>query len=275
MSKEISVVPFEQVKEMAKSAAASGFFPGVRTPEQALVLMALAQAEGIAPITAMMRYDVIQGRPAKKSQAMLADFLSAGGKVEWLQHSDQCCEAQFSHPQGGAITVKWDLEKARKAELLGKDNWKKHTENMLHARCVSNGVRFVYPAATGGLYDPTEVQDFEINKFGNLPQEKPAPMPVSNPGPAPLTLPALPSEVTTIPIELCKGKFKILAQLEGVPLDKMGLGDLELVISLLSENRTKVKDEGARAWLTAIEARATDLARDAKMEDAEFEEAKQ
>lgn len=269
-----AVVPFEQVKEMAKSAASSGFFPGVRTPEQALVLMALAQAEGIAPITAMMRYDVIQGRPAKKSQAMLADFLSAGGKVEWLQHSDQCCEAKFSHPQGGEITVKWDLDKAKKAELLGKDNWKKHTENMLHARCVSNGVRFVYPAATGGLYDPTEVTDFEANKFENLPKEKPAPMRVENPGVAPLSLPALPSEVETIPIELCKGKFKPLAEFEGLPLVNLKLPDLEMIVALLHDNRQKVKDEGAKQWLTAIEARATELARDAKMNDAEFEDVK-
>jgi hypothetical protein len=46
-----------------------------------------------------------------------------------------------------------------------------------------------------------------------------------------------------------------------------------MIITLLHDNRQRVKDEGAKAWLTAIEARATDLARDAKMEDAEFEEA--
>lgn len=156
-----ALVPLNEVQHLAAAVAASRLFPGFATPESALVLMMLAQAEGLPPIVATQRYDVIQGRPAKKAQAMLTDFLAAGGKVEWHQHDDQACEGTFSHPHGGSIRVRWDMAKAQKAQLTGKDNWKKHPEAMLHARCVSNGVRFVYPAATGGLYDPTEVADFE------------------------------------------------------------------------------------------------------------------
>lgn len=272
--KDLSIFTFDQVKEMAKSAADSNFFPGVKTPQQALVLMALAQAEGIPPIQAMMRYDVIQGRPAKRSQAMLADFLSSGGRVEWLQHSDQCCEAKFSHPQGGEITVRWDLEKAKKADLLGKDNWKKHPESMLHARCVSNGVRFVYPAATGGLYDPAEVQDFEPSKFAGITVETTTTKDVVKVGPvaSSLNLPDLPDQVKTIPIELAKGKFGPLGQFDGIPISRLSLSDLELVISLISDNREKVKDEKAKSWLLAIEAESTLVYRDKKMDEGQFEE---
>jgi hypothetical protein len=269
------MVPYEQVKEMARSAASSGFFPGIKTPEQALVLMALAQAEGIAPIQAMMRYDVIQGRPAKKSQAMLADFLAAGGKVEWLQHGPDCCEAKFSHPHGGTIVVKWDIEKAKKAQLTGKDLWSKYAENMLHARCVSNGVRFVYPAATGGLYDPSEVADFTSDKFASLPQEtKPStaaqePSLTANQKESPV-FPDIPDFVTTIPSELCKGVFKPLAEFDGTPLQKLSIQDLEFVISLVSDNRNKVRNDKAKSWLLAIEATATVELRNAQLEDMPF-----
>lgn len=160
MSNEM--IPLSEVKELAKAAAASNFFPGVRTPEAALVLMALAQAEGLPPIVAMMRYDVIDGKPSKKATAMLTDFLAAGGKVEWHRHDDHVADATFSHPVGGSVRVHWDLEKARAAGLSEKANWKKHPGSMLHARCVSNGVRFVYPAASGGMYEPSEVADYEM-----------------------------------------------------------------------------------------------------------------
>ena len=41
-----AVVPFEQQMTLAKAFAASGLF-GLKSPEQALALMALCEAEGI------------------------------------------------------------------------------------------------------------------------------------------------------------------------------------------------------------------------------------
>jgi hypothetical protein len=169
MSQEI--IPLSEMQALATAAVGSNFFPGVKTKEAALVLMALAQAEGLAPIVAMMRYDVIDGKPAKKASAMLGDFLAAKGTVEWHQHDAKACEATFTHPTGGSIRVRWDMDKAKAAGLLGKQNWQKYPEAMLHARCVSSGVRFVYPAATGGLYDPSEVADFDDKP---APKTKPA-----------------------------------------------------------------------------------------------------
>lgn len=166
-----TMIPISEIQQLATATARSGFFAGVETPDKALVLMAIAQAEGCAPIQAMQRYHIIKGKPSKQAWAMLADFTSAGGKVEWHEHSSKCCKATFSHPAGGTVTVDWDLEKARGAGLSGNDNWRKYPENMLHARVVSNGVRFVYPAAANGLYTPEEVEDFD-KPFASLPAEK-------------------------------------------------------------------------------------------------------
>lgn len=167
------LVPYEKVEKLSLSVAKSGFYPGVQTPEQALVLMMIAQAENCHPIQAMQRYHIIKGKPSKQAWAMLADFQQSGGKVEWHEHSAQRCKATFSHPTGGTILVDWDMKKAADAKLTGNENWNKYPENMLHARCVSNGVRFVYPAAANGLYTPEEVQDFDENKFASITPEKP------------------------------------------------------------------------------------------------------
>ena len=74
----IQQVPFSQLERMASAIAKSGLF-AVKTPEAALTLLLIAQAEGIPPTQAMMDYQVIQGTPSLKSAAMLARFQRSGG----------------------------------------------------------------------------------------------------------------------------------------------------------------------------------------------------
>lgn len=154
-----ALTPFDEIQRMGAAIAKSGLF-GIKTPDQAVALMLIAQAEGRHPATVARDYDIIQGRPAKKAEAMLRDFQAAGGSVEWHQRDDKAADATFSPPRGNPVRVTWTVEKeAKAAGLAGKDNWKKFTRAMLHARCVSEGVRATWPAATSGMYVPEEVQD--------------------------------------------------------------------------------------------------------------------
>lgn len=152
------LVPMNDLQTMASAIAKSGLF-GAKTPDQALALMLVAQAEGLHPASAARDYDIIQGKGAKKSEAMLRDFLKAGGSVKWHVLSDTEADATFSHPAGGEVRITWDMNRAKIAGLLGKDMYKKFPRQMLRARCVSEGVRTVCPIATGGMYTPEEVQD--------------------------------------------------------------------------------------------------------------------
>lgn len=151
-----AVVPFEQLNTMADAFARSGMF-GAKTKEQALSLLLLAQAEGVHPAIAMRDFDIIQGRPAKKAEAMHRSFIAAGGKIEWHELSDEKADATFSHPQGGTARITWDMQRAQKAGLKNKDMYSKYPRQMLKARVVSEGCRTVFPAATSGLYVPEEV----------------------------------------------------------------------------------------------------------------------
>ena len=144
---------------MAKAMANSGLF-GVKTADQAMALMLVAQAEGRHPAMAARDYDIIQGKPAKKTEAMLRDFLENGGKVEWHTLDDTTADATFSHPSGGSVRIEWSMNRARTAGLGGKDMWKKYPRQMLRSRCVSEGVRTVCPSATSGMYVPEEIRDF-------------------------------------------------------------------------------------------------------------------
>jgi hypothetical protein len=146
------------LERMARAFATSKLF-GVQNPEQALALCLVAQAEGRHPATAAQDYSIIQGRPSKKADAMLRDFLSAGGKVEWHTLSDEKADATFSHPAGGSARIDWTIDRANKAGLAGNAMYKKYPRQMLRSRTVSEGVRTVCPGATSGMYVPEEVQD--------------------------------------------------------------------------------------------------------------------
>ena len=152
--------PIEAVEKMGSYIAKSGLF-GVKTPEQAIALMLIAQAEGRHPASAAQDYHVIQNRPSLKADTMLARFQQAGGVVEWIEYKDTRVIAKFSHLQGGSVTVDWDMDRAKRAGLGAKDNWKNYPRAMLRARVISEGIRTVYPAVLGGMYTPEEVMDFE------------------------------------------------------------------------------------------------------------------
>lgn len=153
-----NIVPYQDMRQMAESMAKSKLF-GMKTPDEVLALMLVAQANGQHPAAAARDYDIIQGRPSKKAEAMLRDFLLAGGKVEWHAYNDTKCDATFSHQQGGSVRVDWDLARVRKAKISNEAMYQKYPRNMLRSRCISEGVRTVYPVATGGMYAPEEAQD--------------------------------------------------------------------------------------------------------------------
>lgn len=157
------LVPMQSLERMAQAVAASKLF-GITNQEQALALMLVAQAEGLHPATAARDYHVIQGRPSLKADAMLARYLASGGKVEWHDHTDSKVCATFTHPAGGSLKIDWDMDRAKKAGLGGKDMWTKYPRQMLRARVISEGIRATNPAIATGIYTPEEVMDMEPEK---------------------------------------------------------------------------------------------------------------
>jgi hypothetical protein len=153
-----ALVPINDMERMAVAVAKSGLF-GMKTPEQAMSLMLIAQAEGVHPARAIQEYHIIQGRPALRADAMLARFQAAGGRVEWTCYTDARVCGKFSHPQGGTVEIDWTQERAKAAGLLNRDNWKSYPRQMLRSRVISEGVRTVYPGSAAGIYTAEEVQD--------------------------------------------------------------------------------------------------------------------
>ena len=159
MANEV-MVPLEQIGMMAKAVSDSGLF-GIKSEAAAFSLMCIAQADGIPPIKAAVQYHIIDGKPSLKSEAMLARFQASGGKIRWKERTPQRCTLWLEHPQAGEIEVTWDIERAKAAGLAGRTTWKAYPAQMMSARCISEGIRALYPACVGGFYTPEEVRDFD------------------------------------------------------------------------------------------------------------------
>jgi len=155
-----ALVPVDQVERMALAVAKSGLF-GVKTPDQAMALMLIAQAEGLHPAIAATHYHVINGRPTLKADAMMARFQTAGGSVRWGEYTNQRVVGTFSHPQGGSVEIEWTLDMAITAGLTKNPTWKSYPRQMLRARCISEGIRTVFPGVVVGTYTPEEAEDMD------------------------------------------------------------------------------------------------------------------
>ena len=165
-----ALVPVADIEKMAGAIAKSKMF-GMKTTEEAFALMLIAQAEGMHPAIAARDYHVIQGRPTLKADAMLARFQNAGGKVQWDVYTDAEVTGTFSHPQGGSLKLTWTFAQAKAIGLTCKDNWKNYPRAMLRARCISEGIRTVYPGCVVGTYTAEELEEIPKPKDMGMVEE--------------------------------------------------------------------------------------------------------
>ena len=202
-----ALIPVDQVERMALAVAKSRLF-GIQTPDQAFALMMICQAEGLHPAIAARDYHIIQGRPSLKADAMLARFQAAGGKVEWGEYTDTRVVGTFSHPKGGAVTIEWTIEMGRKAGLTKNPTWNQYPRQMLRSRCISEGIRTVFPGVVVGTYSEEEAEDkkYEDKSLPNVVRDMGE---VEEVAPAPAALPSK---------EVMINRIKLAATLEGLEL---------------------------------------------------------
>jgi len=156
-----NIIPVSDMTVMADSIVKSGFY-GFKNKEQVMAVMLVAQAENKHPASVVQEYDIIQGKPALKSQAILARFQLSGGSVQWDELTPKRVIGTFKHPQGGSLTVEWTIEMAKQAGIYREGSgWSKYPEDMLRARVISRAVRSIYPACILGHYATEEVMDFD------------------------------------------------------------------------------------------------------------------
>lgn len=153
--------PMMAIKTLGRSIFLSGIF-GLEKPEQGEILAMQCLVEKKSPLELARTYHFIQGQLAIRSDALLAKYQLAGGKVNWITRTDSLVEAEFSKGDSKAVIVADMKEYVGNGTALGKDgkpkdNWRKWPRRMLTARAISEGVRLIAPECCFGTYTVEEL----------------------------------------------------------------------------------------------------------------------
>lgn len=195
--------PLDQQINYAKAMAVSNLLPVAYQyhPENVLVALEQGRALGIAPIQAMNQINVIKGKPALSADLIAALVRRAGHRLR-VEGDDTYAQATIiraDDPDYIPKPIRWDMERAKRAGLLGNPSWKKYPAAMLRARAISEAARaWANDALYGFIYTPEELDNNWLPDTdpdtGEPVHNSPAPVPVQQapqPQPAPAPKPAL------------------------------------------------------------------------------------
>lgn len=175
---------FEFHQRASKLFATSGLFSDIKGQTeaqaiaQAYVKISLGESMGFNPAESMTGIDIIVGRVAVGANLRAARMQRAGYSWDMLQLDDKGCRLRLKlngkylmcediNQQTGEITdvpvtVSFMLEDAVKANLAGKDNYKKNPRNMFFARAITNAQRWYAPGILGAdILSTEEAQDLD------------------------------------------------------------------------------------------------------------------
>ncbi len=132
-------------------------------PSNVLIAIEYGQALGIPPISVFTDLYVVNGRPSMSSKLMLVLARRAGHKIRITSEPEKAsCTIIRVDDHDDITTVVWDKDRAIKAGLWNKDQWKTYPATMLKWRAVADAVRTACPEVLAGLtYSTEELRDMQ------------------------------------------------------------------------------------------------------------------
>lgn len=198
------MLSYQEVEQIGKAFVASGMFGrDIDRVSKAITKIMAGQELGMAPFAAMRAIHVIEGNATLSANTMAAMVKRSGHyDYEIIKKTAEGCEIAFFENRAGVRrkvgTETFDIEEARTAGLLNKNNWRNYPKAMMFARCMSNGVRTYCPDVFNGMlvYTPDEMGgkvdlsgDYVGAIDGEVIEEKPADPPAAEVKPEPEVAP--------------------------------------------------------------------------------------
>lgn len=170
MTTELTVETYSVLEKQVTMAIKSGFLPAsIKSPEQAITIALKGRELGIQPLQAFSQIHIIQGKPTISSELMLALIYRncKGAVINYLESTSDACVIEACRPGGKMNTFSFNIEEAKSAGLLQKENWRKYPDAMLRARCIAIVARAVFPdAIMGASYTAEELGGEEVSLEG-------------------------------------------------------------------------------------------------------------
>lgn len=144
-------------------------------PTEAAAAIVTGQGLGLDPLASLRSMDVIQGTPAFRAITIRAVVQSHGHEI-WVEESTQQRAIVKGRRRGDAnvVTSMWDIDRARRLNLMGKTNWKAQPEAMLIARATAEVGRLIAADALLGMaYSIEELEDGVVPEAAAAVEAKP------------------------------------------------------------------------------------------------------
>lgn len=157
----------QQVFTLATNVCQTEFVPdALRGRRDAVAAAMLAGHElGLPPMQSLSQIHIIKGKPTLSAEMMRALVQSSGHEIAVVELTNTRCRVQ-GRRKGSTLEpteISWSTDDAKKAGLLGNDNWRKYPRAMLAARATGELCRLIFADVLAGMsYTPEEMQDLEV-----------------------------------------------------------------------------------------------------------------
>jgi hypothetical protein len=163
---------FKGKLELAEVLAMSGLCPsGMNTKEKVYVALQLGHELGLSPMIAVQNIVIVKGKPSVMTGAMKGIAFNTGLLEEYKEEEILLEDGSVfgvvvtgkRKDNGFEFEGKFNMDDAKNANLLGKDNWK-YPAVMLNYRANSIFLKKAFPELLAGLLTPEEAENIPIRR---------------------------------------------------------------------------------------------------------------
>lgn len=149
--------------KMAQTLVETSFVPQAfrNKPVEATAAMLAGAEVGLNPMASLRAFDVISGTAAPRALTLRAIVQSHGHELVVAESTNERCVVR-GRRKGETDWQEsvWDIDRAKRLKLTGKDNWQNQPKAMLLARATAECARLVAADAILGIpYAAEELRD--------------------------------------------------------------------------------------------------------------------
>lgn len=164
----------EETMQVAKVLYECRYFKDIQSVSQAAAKILAGRELGLPPMLSLSKVYVVNGRTALEGEIFAGAIKNTHGEWDYkiIRSDDKGCTLQFLYwgkPIDDDLDGKVSFleEHAKKAGLLGKDNWIKYPTEMYFWRAVTKGSRRYCPHLLHGAYTYDEM-GINLNRDGEV-----------------------------------------------------------------------------------------------------------
>lgn len=152
---------FNMINMLSKTAAMSGLYSSIGSPEKIFMILLAARELGI-PFFQAINGGIwnIQGKIEISARLMNSMIRRQGHSIRVIECNSQKCILEGKRADNGdSFTAQFTIEDAARAGLAGRSTWKSYAEDMLYSRAMSRLARRLFSDVIGTAYVEGEIRD--------------------------------------------------------------------------------------------------------------------